>query len=265
MPLNWIDMTFVPVEVLFLLERIHISWFQRWRFPEETRAAFGWVLKNRPDLAWYLSHKDPSARDWIQKLIQSAPQAYPDMRQAELLVLRSLEDLIVYIWDPSVYDQQPFVNWNSEELTGLADFEGKLVLDIGAGTGKQSFSALNAGAANVIAVEPVENLRIYMRQKAKQMGIKQFYTVDGSITAIPFPDQFADITMGGHVFGDDPEDEIKEMIRVTKPDGFVILCPGNNDEDNERHDFLLSENFSWGRFEEPQDGWKRKYWKQVRG
>jgi len=41
----------------------------------------------------------------------------------------------------------------------------------------------------------------------------------------------------------------------------MILCPGNRDEDNERHRFLVSEGFCWGRFEEPVDGMMRKYWK----
>jgi len=88
--------------------------------------------------------------------------------------------------------------------------------------------------------------------------------VDGLITDIPFPDQFADVTMGGHVFGDHLEQEYQEMARVTKPGGMVILCPGNDDRDNDRHRFLVSEGFHWwSRFEGPEDGMKRKYWKAV--
>jgi ubiquinone/menaquinone biosynthesis C-methylase UbiE len=87
--------------------------------------------------------------------------------------------------------------------------------------------------------------------------------VDGLITAIPFPDHFADITMGGHVFGDFPAAELVELVRVTKTGGQIILCPGNNDTDDARHEFLLSHSFSWSRFEEPRDGLKRKYWKTV--
>ena len=39
--------------------------------------------------------------------------------------------------------------------------------------------------------------------------------------------------MGGHVFGDEPEAEWRELERVTKPGGWVILCPGNNDVEDE--------------------------------
>lgn len=70
--------------------------------------------------------------------------------------------------------------------------------------------------------------------------------------------------MGGHVFGDTPEEEYKELLRVTKPGGMIILCPGNGDKDNEIHRFLVDKGFEWSRFEEPRDGIKRKYWKQVK-
>jgi len=36
---------------------------------------------------------------------------------------------------------------------------------------------------------------------------------------------------------------------------------GENDEDSDRHVFLLSQCFAWSRFEGPVDGMKRKYWK----
>ena len=87
------------------------------------------------------------------------------------------------------------------------------------------------------------------------------YAGDGLITAIPFEDGFADVSLGGHVFGDDLQAEWDELFRVTLPGGMVILCPGNNDMDNETHLFLLDQGFEWGRFEEPRDGWKRKYWR----
>jgi hypothetical protein len=43
----------------------------------------------------------------------------------------------------------------------------------------------------------------------------------------------------------------------------VILCPGNNDRDEGRHSFLVGRGCAWSRFEEPGDGWKRKYWKVL--
>jgi len=40
----------------------------------------------------------------------------------------------------------------------------------------------------------------------------------------------------------------------------LIFCPGNNDVDDARHEFLVAQGCEWSRFEEPEDGWKRKYW-----
>jgi hypothetical protein len=87
--------------------------------------------------------------------------------------------------------------------------------------------------------------------------------VDGLITDLPFPDGFADITMGGHVFGSRPETEYMEMKRVTKPDGMIIQCPGTDMQETEAHEYLVSQGFEWSIFEEPDNGHKRKYWKRA--
>ncbi len=183
------------------------------------------------------------------------------IRQAEVDVLASMTDLMVYAVDPAIYDAQPFLNWDLQELLSLADFSGKTVIDVGAGTGRLALAVAGL-AATVFAIEPVANLRTYLKRKALRQGIRNVYPVDGLITDIPFPDYFADITMAGHVFGDAPEAEYHELLRVTKPEGMLILCPGNSDKDNAVHDFLVGQGFNWSRFEEPRDGWKRKYWRR---
>jgi len=147
-------------------------------------------------------------------------------------------------------------------LTSLVNFSGKTVIDVGSGTGRLVFVAAQAATA-VFAVEPVTNLRYYLKEKARKHGMTNIYPVDGLITDMPFPDGFADVTMGGHVFGDEPDAELSELVRVTKPGGTIILCPGNDDKDNERHDFLVSQGFSWERFVEPPDDRVRKYWKTI--
>ena len=69
--------------------------------------------------------------------------------------------------------------------------------------------------------------------------------------------------MQGHVYGDNPEQEIHEMERVAKTGGMVIHVPGNNDTDNAAHHILMEHGYAWERFEEPGDGLKRKYWKTI--
>jgi SAM-dependent methyltransferase len=246
---------------MLLLEREQLAWFPGW-LPEPELAI---ALKANPVVEWYLRHKNPDLNPWIDEvMLQAKPGAGPEeIRAAEVTILRAINDLVVYAVDPQIYADQPFLGWDDAELFGLIDFRGKTVVDVGSGTGRLAFIAAEAGAHAVFAVEPVGNLRVYIKEAARQRELKNVYTMDGLITNLPFPDDFSDIVMGGHVFGDHPEAEHAEMVRVAKPDGMVILCPGNNDNNDGRHQFLVDQGFAWSRFDEPGDGHKRKYWKVV--
>ena len=92
------------------------------------------------------------------------------------------------------------------------------------------------------------------------MGYGNIYVVDGLMNDLPFPDNFSDIVVAGHVFGDYMDEEFLEMHRVVKTGGMIILIPGNNDEDNETNAFLIQKGFKYSSFLEPGDGMKRKYW-----
>jgi SAM-dependent methyltransferase len=257
---KWIDTTKLSFNNLLLLERIQISWFPGWLPEKELTIA----LRANPTVEWFLRNKCPDIKDWLDKVISLdvGKCDKKDVQMAEQTILNSLNDLLTYVIDPSIYDAQPFLQWDPSELTSIVDFTGKIVTDVGAGTGKLTFIA--APTAKVVyAVEPVGNLRFYLKKKAREKELGNVFPVDGLITDIPFPDDFADISMGGHVFGDNREAECKEMERVTKSGGMVIYCPGNNDLDNDTHQFLLKQGYKWSKFEEPEEGMKRKYWKCI--
>lgn len=261
MPVNWMDVTDLSFNVLLLLEREQLSWLPGW-LPEPELAV---ALKANPAVEWYLRHKNPTLNPWVDKVM---PQAHPgvtsqQIREAEENILRKINDLVVYAVDPQIYANQPFLGWDSTELSGLTDFHGKTVIDVGSGTGRLAFVAAEEGAHAVFAVEPVGNLRVFIKEQARKRGLANVFSMDGLITDLPFPDDFIDIVMGGHVFGDDPKAEYTEMVRVVRSGGMVILCPGNNDKDEGWHPFLVEQGFEWSRFEEPGDGIKRKYWKIV--
>jgi SAM-dependent methyltransferase len=259
MPVDWLDVTSLSFNTLLLLESVQLSWLPGW-LPEPE---LGIALQANPAVEWYLHHKCPDISGWVDQVMAHAPfipSSPPDARAAEITVMRAIADLLVYASNPAAYDAQPFHGWDTRELTGLVDFTGKVVIDVGAGTGRLALAAAPQ-AKTVFAVEPVANLRAYLKEKARRLGFLNVYPVDGLITDLPFPESFADITLGGHVFGDAPAAELAELERVTHAMGMIILCPGNSDQDNDIHCFLLAHGFTWGRFEEPRDGWKRKYWK----
>ena len=262
MSVNWIDVNQLSFNNLLLLERVQLSWFPNW-LPER---ALGIALQGNPAVAWFMRHKCPEIRSWLDGVLAAVAGDQPDpaeLRAAELAVMARLNDLLTYAVDPAVYDAQAFTTWDDRILTGRVEFAGRTVLDVGAGTGRLALVAAAAGAQVVWAVEPVANLRHYMREKARARGLANFYAVDGLIEDIPFPDETADVTLGGHVFGDDPPAEFAELRRVTRPGGMIVLCPGNTDQDDERHDFLLTQGCEWSRFEEPGYGIVRLYWLRV--
>ncbi len=262
MPADWMDVSTLPFNTLLLLERIQLSWFPGW-VPETQLAV---ALRANPDVEWYLRHKCPELNEWLDELMkkegENQPQDPETIRQAEIEIMKTINDMIVYVVSPDVYDSQPFLKWNPDELTSLVDFTGKRVIDVGSGTGKITLIAAEK-AESVYAVEPVANLRIYLRKKADNLGLKNIFVVDGLIMEIPFEDEFADITICGYVFGDNPQEELQEMMRITKPGGMVILCPGNADQDNDRHSILVENGFGWSKFEEPGVRSVRKYWKRI--
>ncbi len=264
MPVNWIDTTDLTFNHLLLLERVQLSWFPGW-LPE---AELAMALRANPAVEWYMRHKCPEIVPWIDKVmathVAQSGITTEEVRQAELKVMSTINDLLVYAIDPSIYDAQPFLGWDSNELRDMADFTGKIVIDVGSGTGRLAFVAAET-AAIVFAVEPVGNLRQYIKDKARSKNFHNVFAVDGLITELPFPVGYVDITMSGHVFGDHPAEECTELMRVTKPGGMVLLCPGSSMEETKAHEYLVSQGFDWATFEEPTEGPKRKYWKRVEG
>jgi 2-polyprenyl-3-methyl-5-hydroxy-6-metoxy-1,4-benzoquinol methylase len=259
---SWIDVSSLSFNTLLLLEKVQLSWFPGWLPEPELSIA----LHANPVVAWYIRHKCPELNGWLNDVLSQTGEGHSsksgEIRNAEVTVMKAIHDLLTYAVNPAVYDALLFMNWDAQELTSLVDFTSKTVIDIGSGTGKLAFIAAGKAAA-VYAVEPVANLRDYLKEKAKARGLSNVYAVDGLITELPFHDHFADVTIEGHVFGDQPEEEYSEMVRVTKPGGMVVLCPGNGDRDNNSHRFLISKGFQWSRFEEPGEGFVRKYWLRV--
>ncbi len=260
-PLGWLDVSEISFNALLLLEPLHVADIAA-REPDKQ---MGTALKAHPAVQWYLEQTHPPIREFIQTCLAlgvEQPSA-DELRTSELAVLDSMHDWLIYVLDPEKYDQLEFLNWDDTSLLGMADFKDKVVIDIGAGTGRLAFLVAPT-AAVVYAVEPVANLRRYLWDKREQLGLENVYPLDGTITRIPLPADFADIVMAGDVFGDNLEEEVQEMLRVVSDGGLILLHPGTNAiAEDEAHQFLVNHGFAFDTFEEPGDGTKRKYWKTI--
>jgi len=259
--LGWLDVSDLDFNVLLLLEPLHAVYIAQ-RQPD---AAMGTAIGAHPAVRWYLCHIHPPIQAYLEYCLKLGnPNPMPEeLRQAELSVLDTMQDWLIYVLDPAGYDQLKFLNWDDNSLLSMADFCGKVVLDIGAGTGRLAF--LVAPYAHVVyAVEPIANLRRYIIKKRARLGLENVFPVNGLITQTPFVDNFADILMAGHVFGDDFDAELSEMQRVVRPGGLILLHPGTNfTSESNAHRFLVHKGFEFSLFEEPGDGLKRKYWLKV--
>ncbi len=260
-PLGWKkDIDKVPADALLLLEDCHFQWID----DNRNRREWAMLFRSRPYIGYFVRQKSHSKAAWIDGLMMEfGCDPLPDantLRHMEQKLVADMEDWIVYVLEPGTYQRQEFLLWDEKVLTDLTTWEGKRVIDIGSGTGKQAF-IMAPLCKSVYCVEPVYNLRRYLKQRAMLEGINNLYVTDGLMKELPFENNFADVITSGHVFGDFPEAEVHEMLRVAKPGGMVILIPGGKDTDTESHQFLVDKGFSWDRVLFPAEGFRRKYWK----
>ncbi len=259
--LGWMDVSKVSFNALLLFKSLQIEYIATL----EPDAAMGTAIKAHSAIDWYLRQIHPPIGDYLDRCLELAKldASAEEIRQAEIEILERYHDWVVYAVKPENYDKLEFNNWDDGSLLGMADFKHKVVIDIGSGTGRLAF-AVAPIANTVYAVEPIANLRRFIWKKRDELGMDNVFPLDGTITQIPLPDNFADIVMSGHVFGDHPPEEYAEMERVSRDGGMILLHPGTNAKsENEAHTFLVNHGFEFATFEEPGDGKKRKYWKTI--
>ncbi|MDR3121571.1 MAG: class I SAM-dependent methyltransferase [Clostridiales bacterium] len=232
--LGWINPSDYSFNSFLLLERFQIRMifqFGGWRVDSaEWKSKMGVALNANPAVRWYFERRCPECAPTVAELAANAPAA-PDpmqIREAEVFALAGVEDWITYTTPEVMAEKSDYIRgWSRERLFELADFSGKIVLDVGAGSGRLTFAAAEK-AAWVYASEPVETLREFMRGKSKDMNFGNIRVADGFVTAIPYPDNTFDIVMSGHVVGDFWDDEIAELTRVCKSGGWLLDCVGDS-------------------------------------
>ena len=243
MSFNWIDPTEYSFNCILLMDKFIIrqictaSWYD-----EEYLKNLSIALAYNPVVAWYCKEKAPEIANDVNKLTAAAPMGCTKeyVRKAECFILDRHDWAVVYAYPDVMNKNCPYIyNWDKERLFELTDFTDKVVLDVGAGTGRLTFAAAEK-ARYVNADEPVDRLREFMREKIKRKQIHNVTVLDGFCDCLPYEDNTFDIVMSGHVIGDDYDKEISELERITKNGGWILDCPGEDDRKKDTPDQNLT-------------------------
>jgi ubiquinone/menaquinone biosynthesis C-methylase UbiE len=103
----------------------------------------------------------------------------------------------------------------------LAKAKGK-ILEIGVGTGI-NFPYYPYGA-DVTAIDVSDSMLVFARKKASELGLS-FNLIEGDVQHLMFPDNSFDTVIATFVFCSvpDPVQGLKELMRVVKPTGQILL------------------------------------------
>jgi ubiquinone/menaquinone biosynthesis C-methylase UbiE len=254
----------LDIEDLLLLERFQVSYLPERVPPEE----FASLIRKYPFIKNFLASKNPS----IESFCDSALKEYEEIYDKNLIaehcdeVVWEIADLIVYNKHPEIYDEKVNFNWNINEIINNESLKGKVVADVGAGSGMLAF-LMAEYAETVYAVEPITSFRSFIRDKAAKNNCTNVYVVDGFLDSIPFPDNMFDYLFTSNAIGWNIEKELQEIERVVKPGGEAIHIIRTHEDSAESpvHDKLTSEEWNYKLVKTIGDkGPKLKYHKTVR-
>jgi SAM-dependent methyltransferase len=115
---------------------------------------------------------------------------------------------------------------SGEELVKeLGVTDGLQVLDLGCGDGTTAVPAAQLGA-DVLGVDIASNLVTAGNERAKALGLTNLRFQEGDATDLKeLDDEQFDLVVSifGAMFAPEPVDVAKEMVRVTKPGGRIVM------------------------------------------
>ena len=263
--LGWINPEEYSFDCMLRMERFQIAWMLDNPY-SETDEVMAAALKANPKVAWVFEHKCPEMAGKVRELIAQAPENLSpgQIREAEVTMLGAFEDFVIYTTPEVMAEKCDFIyGWKKERLFELCELEGKTALDVGSGTGRLAFAAAEK-AAFVVASEPVDSLREFMRDEITRKGIRNMRVCDGLCDCLPFPDNSFDVSMSGHVVGDRFREEVDELARVTKDGGWLLDVPGDQHRETGRNEELLADGWEELAYTGTFGKTTYRYRKQVR-
>jgi ubiquinone/menaquinone biosynthesis C-methylase UbiE len=131
------------------------------------------------------------------------------------------------LWQEKKDVQQVYSNDDRilRQLLQVCDLRGKLVLEVGAGTGRDSFPLIEFGAKVVQLDYSVNSLQI-LKDLSAELHV-QSNIVGGDTFQLPFPDETFDVVFHQglleHFRPPQAEALLKENIRVLKQGGYLLV------------------------------------------
>src|SRR6478752_661873 len=110
-------------------------------------------------------------------------------------------------------------------VRGLGITKGLKVLDLGCGDGTTAIPEARAGA-DVLGIDIAKNLVEAGNKRAKQLGLTNCRFQEGDASNLEdLQDQTFDLVVSifGAMFAPKPFDVAKEMVRVTRPSGRIVM------------------------------------------
>ncbi len=158
------SLTLIP-EDLFLLETFQINYLPDRVLQKE----FAALLRIHPSVRRFLISKYPPIKDFIDTILDKHKPAINQVQNEKYCqeLLWEIADLIIYNKYPEVYDANVDLQWDLNEILPVKSLEGRIVIDVGAGSGRIAFKVAPY-AKTVFAVEPISSFRAFIMGKAKK-------------------------------------------------------------------------------------------------
>ena len=233
--LNWED--------LLLLETFQIKYL-----PDRVAVKeFASLLRAYPVVHQFLVSKYPPIAAFLARILKEN-KALEDRELIEANcqeALWEIADLIIYNKYPERFDAQAPIKWEVDEIIALTSLEGKVVADVGAGSGRIAF-LVAPFVQTVFAVEPISSFRSFMKEKAAQNGVENLFVMDGTLDSIPLPDHSLDVLITSNAIGWNLLEELKEIERVVKTGGCAIhLLQSDKELADPFHETLTSSPWNY--------------------
>lgn len=124
----------------------------------------------------------------------ASPWEREAVHHARSRVLEQLVWPLVYWTRPDDYEELIRSEHIAARVMDEVDFDGRVVCDIGAGTGRLTLAAARR-AARVIAVDAVPVLLERLQDRARVAGLDNIDTRRGAFRSLPLPDRSVDVAV----------------------------------------------------------------------